>query len=227
MKPYYEHAGITIYHADCRELLPSLDKVDVVVTDPPYFVPAVHHATREGTSKSWGNLSILEHFFRDTFREFPIKSSGCAYVFCNGQSYPIMYRAAYDVFKNLNVLVWDKGNSINGYWWRHQHELIMFCTLQETPLHPTGDGDVIEEPCVPIHDRVHDAEKPLPLIKRFVAKGNHEIVLDPFMGSGTTLRAAKDLGRRAIGIEIEERYCEIAARRLDQEVLQFTPEPMK
>jgi len=219
-KPYYDDGrGIVIYHGDCREILPHLEPVDLVLTDPPYFVPAVHHATREGTSKSWGNLSILEHFFRDTFKAFPLKPTGCAYVFCNGQSFPIMYRSGYDIFKNLTVLVWDKGNAINGYWWRRQHELIMFCTLVGTPLHPTGDGDVIRESCVPIGERVHDAEKPVSLFKKFIEKGNHQTILDPFMGSGTTLRAAKDLGRKCIGIEIEEKYCEIAAKRLAQEVL--------
>lgn len=67
----------------------------------------------------------------------------------------------------------------------------------------------------------HPTTKPLGLVSRFVSLFSEagETILDPFMGSGTTLRAAKDLGRKAIGIEIEERYCEIAARRLEQEVL--------
>jgi site-specific DNA-methyltransferase (adenine-specific) len=67
----------------------------------------------------------------------------------------------------------------------------------------------------------HPTEKPESLLRQIIQANVCESVLDPFMGSGTTLRAAKDLGRKAIGIEIEEKYCEISARRLSQEVLQF------
>jgi len=226
MKPYYEDSAVTIYHGDCRDILPSLPKVDLVLTDPPYFLPAFHHATREGTSRSWGNLSILEHFFTDTFKECQLllNDTGWLYCFCDGQSYPIFYRAAYSFFKNVRPIIWDKLNSINGYWWRHQHEIIMFATQDNTLHEPTGDGDVIRERAVPIVDRLHDAEKPISLLTKLIDKGNPQFILDPFMGSGTTLRAAKDLGRKAIGIEIEEKYCEIAARRMSQSVLGLTTE---
>jgi DNA modification methylase len=72
------------------------------------------------------------------------------------------------------------------------------------------------------NERAHPTQKPVGLMKWCVQQaGEAELILDPFMGSGTTLRAAKDLGRKSIGIEIEEKYCEIAANRLRQEVLQF------
>ena len=72
-------------------------------------------------------------------------------------------------------------------------------------------------------DRFHPNQKPVSLLKHLIGKTKAGLILDPFMGSGTTLRAAKDLGRKAIGIEIEEKYCEIAANRLRQEVLNFEP----
>lgn len=222
IKPYYDDGrGIVIYHGDCREILPQLPKVDLVLTDPPYFLPACHHSTREGTSKSWGNLSILEHFFSDTFKELQsiLNPEGWMYCFCDGQSYPIFYKACYSIFKSIRPLVWDKLTSLNGYWWRHQHELILFACQHDTELETTGDGDVLRFRSVPMGDRLHDAQKPLELLTKLMSKGEPELTLDPFMGSGTTLRAAKDLGRKAIGIEIEERYAEIAARRLEQEVL--------
>jgi site-specific DNA-methyltransferase (adenine-specific) len=232
MQPYYEKNGITIYHGDCREVLPQLEhsSVDLVVTDPPYFLPAAHHASRSGTSRSSGNLSILEHFFKDTLADIKrvMQSQAFAYIFCDGQSYPIFHRAGYSMFKSLRPLIWDKGTSINGYSWRHQHELIMFCQQNESPNTPTGDGDVLKCPSVPMKQRVHDAEKPVALLERFVSKhGNRPggddpgraVVLDPFCGSGSTLVAALNQGRSAVGVEIEEYNCEIAARRLEQATL--------
>ena len=223
MKPYYQDDACTIYHGDCRDILLELEPVDLVLTDPPYFLPAHHHATRIGTSKSWGNLSILEHYFQNVFHHIQTKLSGKGvfYCFCDAQSYPIFFKASYNKFKASRCLIWDKLNSINGYWWRHQHELILFATQDGTQKEPTGDGDIIKMKCVPINERLHDAEKPIELMKILIGKGNHNLILDPFMGSGTTLVAAKELGRKAIGIEIEERYVEIACKRLAQEVFPF------
>src|SRR5262245_44261587 len=118
MKPYYQDNAVTIYHGDCREILPHLEPVDLVLTDPPYFLPVIHHATRNGTSKSYGNLSILERYFADTFKEIrkSLRYRGWFYCFCDSQSYPVFHRAAYSIFKSVRALVWDKQNSINGYW---------------------------------------------------------------------------------------------------------------
>jgi site-specific DNA-methyltransferase (adenine-specific) len=217
VKPYYEQDGITIYHGDCREVLADV-RADVLVSDPPYFLPAAHYSVRSGTSKSVGDLSILEHYFRGVFAEFAaaLPATGSAYVFCDGQSYPIFHRAAYSVFKKLRPLVWDKQVCINGYSWRHQHELILFAEREDAPCVPTGEGDVLKCRAVPIDDRVHLAQKPLELLRRLIAKSGTGTVLDPFCGAGSTLMAASQLGRPAIGIEIEEKYCEMAARRLSQ-----------
>jgi site-specific DNA-methyltransferase (adenine-specific) len=123
----------------------------------------------------------------------------------------------------FHSVIWNKLKPGLGWRFRRQHEMVMVA-------HRTGGrlawaDDAVAVPNVqelgPPRDREHPNEKPLDLPARFIAWTTKigEVVLDPFMGSGTTLRAAKDLGRKAIGIEIEERYCEIAARRLDQQVL--------
>ena len=114
-------------------------------------------------------------------------------------------------------LVWDKRRpGMNGGPWRYRHESIY-----------VTDGFVrVDDSAVSIisawPDQTHHIHaKPVELMVRLVAAAPLGLIADPFMGSGSTLRAAKDLGRKAIGVEIEERYCEIAARRMGQEVLDF------
>jgi DNA modification methylase len=129
----------------------------------------------------------------------------------------MLFRSLYSLGR-VRPLIWDKVVSYNGYTWRHQSELITWVERPDAPRVPTGDGDILRYRAVKVGDRVHPAEKPVALVSALVAK--HEgTVLDPFMGSGSTLVAARQMGRRAIGIEIEERYCEIAAQRCSQEVL--------
>lgn len=223
MTPYYNEGWITIYHGDCVEVLPNLTQVDVVVTDPPYFQPATHYVHPRGVQpiKSLGDTSILEHAFRlwADLLDRVLKPTGSAYIFCDGQSYPITYRAFYHLGK-IRPLIWDKLTSFNGYTWRHQHELIAWIERVNAERVPTGDGDILQERAVPVEDRIHPAQKPVSLCGRLIAK-HPGTVLDPFMGSGTTMEAARLQGRRYIGIEIEERYCEIAATRLSQGVLAF------
>jgi len=194
-------------------------QADAVVTDPPYFLPAAHYNVRRKSARSLSDLSILEHFFRGVFAETRrvLAPAGFAYVFCDGQSYPAFYVAAYRHFRRMRPLVWDKQTSINGYAWRHQHELILFCESDASPHVKTGDGDVIRYRAVPIDERDHLAQKPVALLEHLIGKTTPSggVVLDPFAGSGSTLAAARELGYRAIGIEAEESYCELAAHRLD------------
>jgi site-specific DNA-methyltransferase (adenine-specific) len=219
IKPYYEHGGITIYHGDCLELMPSVS-AGLIVTDPPYFLPARHYATRKEWPRSLCDVSILEEFFRSWFRAAmaALSPDAVLYMFCDGQSYPVFYSLAYPHFKRAVPLVWDKQVSFSGYAWRHQHELILYAERDGSPAVPTGDGDILRCRAVKVDTRDHPAQKPVELLRRLVEK-HPGAVLDPFAGSGATLLAAAQLGRAAVGIEREERYCEIAAKRLEQEVL--------
>jgi site-specific DNA-methyltransferase (adenine-specific) len=223
MKPYYADDAVTIYHGDALEVIPStsLGHVGAVITDPPYFQPATHYVPARGTkpTRSLGDTSVLLHAFKAWAVELDkvVWRDGAIYLFCDGQSYPIAFNAFYPLGR-VRPLIWDKVVSFNGYTWRHQHELILWVERPDAERLPTGDGDILRERGVAQADRLHPAEKPVELVGRLVAKTAHTI-LDPFMGSGSTLVAAKQAGRRAIGIEIEERYCEIAARRCSQEVL--------
>jgi len=222
--PYYEQDGIVIYHGDCREILPYLPKVDLVLTDPPYFLPIQSYVGTRGNGyqkRMLGDLSVLRGYFDTIFSEFSnvLDETGSYYVFCDAKSYPIFWQVMFPLCKNVRLLVWDKQVSYNGYTWRHQHELIAWGELEKTYRVPTGDGDVLKCRGVLQKNRYHPAEKPVELINTLINKHKDGLILDPFMGSGTTLVAAKQLGRKAIGIEIEEKYCQIAVKRLGQGVL--------
>lgn len=228
MTPYYDADGITIYHGDAMDVLPALrdNSVGLTVTDPPYFQPATHYVPARGSKevRTLGDTSVLLYAYKGWASEIErvMRDDGTAYLFCDGQSYPITYQAFFPLGK-VRPLIWDKQTSFNGYTWRHQHELIAWVERHGAERVPTGDGDVLSMRGVPVGERDHPAQKPVELVQRLIQKHHEDaVILDPFAGSGTTLRAAKDTGRRAIGIEIEERYCEIAAQRLSQQVLDLS-----
>jgi len=201
MKPYYEHAGITIYHGDCREILPGLT-FDATLSDPPYGILA--DGGSAATRRSGGN----QDDGRMTWDVAPSAETLGLLL-----SRPAMFWGGchLDLPKTYGYLVWDK--QIDGLNFGE----VEFCwtNLRFAPR-------VFRYRAVGVDGgKQHPTQKPEALMNwcfGFLPPGMLT-VLDPFMGSGTTLRAAKDLGRRAIGIEIEERYCEIAAKRLAQEVL--------
>ncbi len=223
MKPYYEHAGITIYHGDCRDV--SLRQVDAIVTDPPFFMPADHFQSRVKWQRSWGDVSVLGTFWRAVLDTFvpSLKPTGHLVSFCNGDSYPVFYPEMYRRFDVLKCLVWDKGHVGLGRIWRHQHELMIAGRWSESFVDIGGRlwSDVIRVDATSSAEREHPVEKPISLLAQLIAPITPltGLVVDPFMGGGSTLLAARANGRKAIGIEIEERYCEIAAKRLAQEVL--------
>ena len=223
MTPRIERIGdATLYLGDCRDVLPGLSGVDAVVTDPPYFLPVQSYVGARGADyrkPMIGDISVLEGYFQTTFDmvESTLARGATWYVFCDAKSYPVFWRVLYSRCRHLRLLVWDKLVSYNGYTWRHQHELIAWAECEGADRLPTGDGDVLQERGVLQEDRKHPAEKPSRLIERLVAKHpTAQTILDPFMGSGTTGVACGRLGRRFIGIEIEERYFSIACKRIEQ-----------
>jgi tRNA G10 N-methylase Trm11 len=225
MKPYFERDGVTIYLGDCRDVLPTLGrKFDAIITDPPYAIPTVVAQGRSVT-RNLGDMSIIEAGL-GLFLNAAVKClrpTGRAFVFCDGTSYPVVFRLLYGDFSTA-LLVWDKGQIGMGREFRKSHELILHGWRDKTPVYSDGVGrpDVIKVAPVASEVRLHPAEKPVGLINHLLTVCGGAI-LDPFMGSGTTLRAAMNDGKRAVGIEINEAYAEIAARRLDQMVLPLEP----
>lgn len=222
MKPYYEDDRTTIYCGDLRDVPLPKASVDAVVTDPPFFMPADHFQSRVKWQRSWGDVSVLGTFWATTLDSLlpAIKPTGHFLAFCNGDSYPVFYPEMYRRFDKCKCLVWNKGRVGLGRIWRHQHELIIAARWRESFSDIRGQlyADVITSAATPSKDRQHPVEKPVAMLRPLIEPITPEdgVVLDPFMGGGSTLLAARSLGRRAIGIEIEERYCEVAASRLAQ-----------
>lgn len=210
MTPYYQDDWCTIYHADSREALPSLGKFDLVLTDPPYGMD--YQSARRTEWQRKPKIAGDDDYPKWIF---DLEPRVALFACCRWDNLPAMPIPR-------SFIVWDKCRHGMGdleHEFGRQWEAIAF---YPGPHHVfiKRPVDVIRVPCIPPTSLVHPNEKPpemwTPIIQTH--SGN---ILDPFMGSGTTLRAAKDLGRHATGIEIEERYCEVAAKRLAQEVLSF------
>jgi site-specific DNA-methyltransferase (adenine-specific) len=225
MIPYYADDLVTLYHGDCREVLPLLDpaSADLVMTDPPFSVPVKYHDTDGNWPRCWGDLNVLEPFFQDVFAKIRrvVRNGGQTYICCDGETYPVMFKAAYPLWSQSHMLVWYKPSGRHGRGWRHSHELVLHLRTAETQYAEGFRQDVIGIMPVRTLNRQHPAEKPGDLWS-FLSEGMPKpayTVLDPFVGAGGLLEWARLRGQKAIGIEIEERYCEIAARRLAQGVL--------
>lgn len=238
MKPYYEDSYCTIYHGDCRDVLPGLT-ADATVTDPPYGTGHYESDVVVLTPEMLGSLPMPAAVFG-----YPERLIGLC--------------VASNLVPNEWITWWAsnaaiKAFGVHGLWMESECVAVFgphrFQTLRQERSSSSravldkgyignnrlgiGNpdsrrvGDVWTDAAPGLafnsHERLHPNQKPLSVVTRLVEGTTlpGDVVLDPFMGSGTTLRAAKDLGRRAIGIEIEERYCEIAAKRLAQEVLDF------
>lgn len=225
MTPYYQDDWVTIYHGDALELLPSMPRADLVVTDPPYVIGAVSAGNIGAKAGGWGDMMNSSRWFRDWYAmcRARLRPNGAMWTFCNWRSVPVVMRAASEAqWSVTSMLVWHKdwigpGGSVG---LRPSYELVALMAREDFAIPDRGIPDVWTEQWASYKPNGHPAEKPVPLLRRLIAThGTAETVLDPFAGSGSSLVAAKDNGLRAIGIEIEERYCEIAAKRCAQEVL--------
>jgi len=219
---------IDLRHGDCLELMKEMEckSIDAIITDPPYFMPAKHYNTRKSFSRNFADLGILDSWFRYLFIEFErvLKKDGSLYIFCDGQSYPLFYWHTYHFCKAVKPIIWDKQVSINGYGWRHQHEIILWGEMPEKEKIPTGDGDIIKCRAVKIKDRIHPAQKPVELIEKLILKSTKEndIICDPFSGSNSTGKACLNTNRNFIGIEmsynIEDHLIEQARQEAEQKL---------
>jgi site-specific DNA-methyltransferase (adenine-specific) len=216
-EPYYEEPGIVIFHGDCREILPLLPKVDLVLTDPPYEIST----SGGGIGGKRKYLADIRGHIDEGFDLSILASFRNWFCFCGKEQLPDMFKFVDG--KRWMLITWNKPNPTplcnNNYL--PDTEYIFHCF---EPGRIFGEfRDKSRYIVHPVEKNLfdHPTVKPLPVINKLINLGTvaGDTILDPFMGSGTTLRAAKDLGRFCIGIELEEKYCAIAVERLRQAVL--------
>ncbi len=244
MTPYYEKDGIQIYCGEARGLLVQLPELfDALITDPPYSSGGAFRSDRNqdpATKYCQGGETLGRPSFSGDSRDqrgwlawcslwmseaaHRMKKGSYVCCFTDWRMLPVCTDAVQAAgFSWRGVVSWDKGRSARaphkGYF-RHQCEYVVWGSLGPLAV-AVHDGPYDGSHTIPVlqADKHHMTGKPVRLMRelvRIVAPGG--LILDPFMGSGTTLVAAKQLGRRAVGIELEERYCEIAAKRLEATV---------
>jgi site-specific DNA-methyltransferase (adenine-specific) len=228
MKPYFEENGVTIYHGDCRVILPQLGQFDAFLTDPPYGIKGGSGGGARTYKKGvylWTGWEDTPEYIKSTC--VPIVEQ-CIAITRRGAITPgnrciHLYPPANDI-----GCFWTPAAITHGPWGFTNFQPILYYGSDfRAGYGPLPTGRQVTE-ISPKLD--HPCPKPEAawcwLLGKISMEG--ETLLDPFMGSGTTLLAAKDSGRNAVGIELEERYCEIAANRLRQMVFQFdTPASRK
>jgi len=215
MKHFYQDKYITIYHGDCRDILPSLEPVDLVLTDPPYGME--YHSGHYKYGNPHQPILNDSSYPVDLLQPFRSIASKAVLLF-----------ARWETLKDIplpdSVIVWVKNNWTAGdlnHEYARQWEAILFYKGANHKFYNGRPSDVIY--CDRIPPTTHPTEKPVELINKLIIQNTdvNDIVLDPFLGSGTTCFCAKKLNRRSIGIEISEKYCEVAAKRCMQEAFEF------
>jgi site-specific DNA-methyltransferase (adenine-specific) len=238
--PYYSDDSVTLYHGDCIEVMETFENfsIDTVLTDPPYSSGGKRENARSirksmtrsvdddnwmrGDAMSTNGYTHLMRVCGVQWRRI-LKPGSHALAFTD-------WRMAHHIAAALEsadlrqhpLIIWDKQRLGMGAVFRNQHEFIVHMSAGN-PSEPQRRDvpNVIGVP--PVRGGEHPTEKPEALLRTLlsVVTPPSGIVLDPFAGSGSTLRAAQSLGRKAIGIEIDERYCELIVRQLAQSAMDF------
>jgi len=213
MAPYYADDTVTLYHSDCRDVLPTLDPVDLVVTDPPYGINYVSNRTVGRGARPITNDGVRLSIALQR-SVIPLLRSNHVLWFTRWDVWPDVWAELGPWFPLRGMLVWDKGDPGMGdlKHWGPSYELIASAGYGKTV--GSRDQSVLRYPKSPAATRVHPTEKPQALLRYLISKLAPATVLDPFAGGGSALLAAKAIGRKAIGVEIDERYCERIAQRL-------------
>lgn len=219
---------------DCLEIMQEMPSasVDAIVTDPPYMLQI--RSDGVGALSPWGDLMNSAYWYAEMLRQFKrlLRSEGACLVFMNWRGLPTLMKAGYMADLPIRgVLTWSKQWPGTGHFFRTSSELLCLFVGEKFKMRNRCLLDVQYFPPVPTAKRLHSAEKPVELlrfaIENISSDAEHDTVFDPFMGSGSTGVAAEMEGRRFIGIELDERFYDVARKRIEevgkqQSILQYT-----
>jgi DNA modification methylase len=230
MKPFYERDGITIYHGDALDFTEPV-VADIFVTDPPYSRAGAVHTGRSSIAGTASDAAGSDQFWLYWFSSAAqrlterTRPDGCGFVFCDYRTIALVEKAMARASTGWSVsqcLVWDRQSMGLGSPFRASHELIAFCRGPKFVWAGSKSITNVLRYRWPYGEHEHHpAEKPVSLLSFLIETTTQPgaLVLDPFAGSGSTLVAARQTGREAIGMELEEVHCITAVERLSQSVM--------
>lgn len=221
-EPYFSDGTASLHLGDCREILPALPPAGILATDPPYASAAATATTGWAKQKwggSWGDMSLVTLMAEATLDAANLTAEHEVYWFADNLSYAALVPVFFRRYPVVQSIVWDRDMLGMGAYYRKQTEFILYCRTRNAPEFASKTARDLLRIKPAYSEREHPAQKPVRLMAELLSNSGPGVVLDPYAGSGTTLVAARMLGRPAIGVEIEERHCETAARRLSQAIL--------
>jgi site-specific DNA-methyltransferase (adenine-specific) len=220
MKPYYEDGMVTLYHGDCMDVLPSLSRVTAIITDPPYGIDyqSAWRIAPERFSKIANDAAPAVAWMEPASR---LLENGALVCFCRWDVAEAFRVAIAEHFTIRSQGIWDRvihgmGDLEGGL--APQHDTFWFAISGTFKFSSARPKSVYRCARVEPERLQHPTQKPEPLMSTMAMDFARPdgLILDPFAGSGSTLVGAKRVGRKSIGIELNEAYCEVAARRLSQ-----------
>ena len=214
-----------LYQGDCLEIMGGIkDKsVDLIVTDPPYLMDYQSNRRKkedrfDKIKNDKGNYMLIQDYLEECHRI--MKDNTAIYCFCSWHNIDFFKNEFEKHFKLKNILVWNKNNHGTGDLkgsYAPKHEFILFGHKGRTLLREKRIADVIDCPKISSNKLTHPTEKPQDLLEIFIKQSSDvgSIIFDGFMGTGSCGIAAKKLNRNFIGIELDEKYFNIAKDRLE------------
>lgn len=212
MKPYYEDSRVMIYQGDCREVLPDLSPVDLVLTDPPYAIGSGKNEWKVTASVGTGLH----------FAARKVKKKGAMLVLgtTSGRGMDFTFGAIGDALPFNRMLAWHKQEQrsrVAGPW---RWDLVCILAFGRACFGSADRSSLYQSTTSTDAGVDHPSAVPLGLARWLYDPFDADVVLDPFMGSGSLLLPAVEAGRKAIGIETDERHCELAAQRFAQDTME-------
>ena len=219
--PYYADDLVTLYHGDCREVMSSIpERCDVLMSDPPYASAAATATTGWAKQKwggNWGDMSLMTFMTEATLDAAPLTDGHEVFWFTDHLGYAVVIPVMFRRYPLVQSIVWDRDMLGMGTCFRKQTEFIVYTRNREAAEFESKTARDLIRMRPDYSIREHPAQKPVALMADLLKPSPGKCVLDPYAGSGSTLLAARQLGRKSVGIEIEERYCEIAAKRIQRQ----------